>query len=274
MNFIKFLFTKYFLINIAIYVSLVAFGIWGVMASIDDYTLHGKTITVPDFRGYHTTELDQFLADKELTYLIVDSIFEEGALKGSIIDQKPEPGVQVKRGRKIYMTVNANSPKKIAFPSLTDVTLRQANALLETYGIIIDSLKYKPDECVNCVLGALIDIAEVEAGQMLPVGTRIILILGGGLSSEYISVPILINKNLIEIKKILQKLGLNMGAINYEDCETAMDTISSKVYRQLPDYQNQAKTQLGQSITLFFTGNSSRIPETIVDSTNHDIEEQ
>ena len=119
------------------------------MASIDDYTLHGKTITVPDFRGYHTTELDQFLADKELTYLIVDSIFEEGALKGSIIDQKPEPGVQVKRGRKIYMTVNANSPKKIAFPSLTDVTLRQANALLETYGIIIDSLKYKPDECVN-----------------------------------------------------------------------------------------------------------------------------
>ena len=75
-------------------------------------------------------------------------------------------------------------------------------------------------------------------------------------------------------KKILQKLGLNMGAINYEDCETAMDTISSKVYRQLPDYQNQAKTQLGQSITLFFTGNSSRIPETIVDSTNHDIEEQ
>ena len=266
MGIFRFIFSKYFLINVVIYLVLIAIALWGVLYSLDKYTLHGETLTMPDFKGYHTSELNNFLKDKEFRYEIVDSVYDDNAAKGVVIEQNPKPGVQVKRGRKIYFTINANSTKKIKFPNLVDVTLRQANAILETYGIKVDSLKYKPDPCVNCVLQVLMDATSIEPGTMFPVKESVVLVLGGGLSDEYIAVPILINLGLAEAELELKRLGLNLGAYTYEDCETMEDTLGAKVYKQIPDYQKN-KIQLGQSINIFLTGDTTRIPEIVVDST-------
>jgi beta-lactam-binding protein with PASTA domain len=239
------------------------------MIALDDFTLHGKTITVPDFSGYHTSELENYVADKELTYVVMDSIYDLEAEKGVVIDQMPKAGQQVKKGRKVYITINANSPKRISFPDLRDVTLRQASAILETYGIKIDSLKYKPDQCVNCVLGALKDTVPITPGELIPVSEPIILVLGGGLSDEYIEVPVLISLTLDEASSGLAKLGLNLGAVNYEDCENAEDTAKAKIFRQIPAHNEEEKIPLGRTVTLFLTADSTKIPVLEPDSTSN-----
>jgi len=267
MSFIKFIFSKYFFINIAIYLVLIAIALWGVFYGIDKYTLHNQTITMPNLNGFHSTELENFTNDNSLQFVIIDSVYEIGAPKGSVIDQNPKSGVQVKKGRKVYLTINANSPKKIQFPDLQDVTLRQASAVLETFGIKVDSLKYRPDQCVKCVLEVMMDTAKIKPGTMIPVGSSVVLVLGSGLSNEYINVPILINLPLVEAEKKLKDLGLNLGAYNYEDCESAEDTAKAKIFRQFPAHDNEELIQLGQSVLLFLTADSSRIPEIIIDST-------
>lgn len=266
MSFIRFLFSKYFFINIAIYLVLILVSIWGVLNYLDGYTLHNQTITLPDLRGYHTKELDSFLNDKKLHYVVIDSVYELDALPGAVIDQNPLPGAQVKENRKVYVTINANSPKKIQFPDLRDVTLRQATAILETFNIKIDSLKYKPDPCVKCVLDVVQDTTYLEPGDMIKAGSSVVLVLGSGLSDEFIEMPILINMQLSEAQNKLKELGLNLGAFNYEDCLTADDTVKAKVFKQIPAYNTNELIQLGQSVVLFFTSDSTKIPEIISDS--------
>lgn len=271
MAWLRFFFTKYFWINVLIYLILFSISLWGIMVALDDYTLHGKTITVPDFSGYHTTELENFVADKELTYVVMDSIYDLEAEKGVVIDQIPKPGQQVKKGRKVYITINANSPKRIAFPDLRDVTLRQANAILETYGIKVDSLKYKPDQCVNCVLGALKDTSEIKPGDLVAVEESIVLVLGSGLSDEFIDIPILINTSLDESTQKLASLGLNLGAVSYEDCENAEDSATAKVFRQIPAHDADERVPLGRSISLFLTCDTSKIPEIEPDTSQFNL---
>lgn len=266
MSFIKFIFTKYFFINIAIYLVLIVIALWSVFYGLGKYTLHNQTITMPNLTGYHTSELDNFTSDNSLEYIIIDSVFEIGASKGSVIDQNPKPGVQVKLGRKVYVTINANAPKKIQFPDLQDVTLRQASAVLETFGIKVDSLKYRPDQCVKCVLEVLMDTTSIKPGTIVPMGSSVVLVLGSGLSNEYIDVPVLINFSLTAAEKKLKEMGLNLGAFNYEDCESAEDTAKAKVFRQFPPHDADEMIQLCQSILLFLTADSTRIPE-IIDST-------
>src|SRR5690606_38164812 len=150
MTFREYITSKFFLINIAVYLALIVLVFWLIFRSLSTYTLHGETITVPDLTGFNQHELKNFLEDKNLTYFIMDSIFDENAAMGAVIGQNPLPGIQVKKDRKIYLTINAKQPQKVQFPNLKDVTLRQAYAVLETYGINVSDLKYKPDQCVNC----------------------------------------------------------------------------------------------------------------------------
>lgn len=274
MSILKYFFTRFFLINLAIYAVLLVVVLWLIFSSISSYTLHGETITVPDMKGFNKHELANFLSDKNLQYVIMDSVFDETASLGAVIAQNPLPGVQVKKGRKIYLTINAMQPQKVHFPNLRDVTLRQAYAILETYGIEVADLKYKPDQCVNCVLGAMIDSTEINPGTLMQKGTAITLVLGSGLSNEAITVPVLINLSLAQIAEKLKPLGLNLGSINYEDCTTTEDSLSAKVFRQIPDYGVDSRIFLGQSIDVFLTCDSTKIPTIPVDSafsiqTNH-----
>ena len=95
-HFIK---SKTFFLNLAIYVVSLTLLLWIVITSLSSYTSHGETIKVPDFKGVKLSELDKFTSDKNLRYLIIDSIYDAKAPKGSVIKQEPEFNAEVKEGR-------------------------------------------------------------------------------------------------------------------------------------------------------------------------------
>ena len=66
------------------------------LALLDLYTLHGKVTVVPDIVGKSMADAEKMLKKQHLTYEIVDSIYTEDALPGSIQDVQPKAGSKVK----------------------------------------------------------------------------------------------------------------------------------------------------------------------------------
>ena len=148
--------SKVFLINLLLALVFVGAVLGITYSYLDHYTHHGESISVPDLRGLKKDRLDSFVKDKHLHYAIVDSIFELDKPPGTIVDQDPAPDSKVKEDRTIYLTVNASLPPKIKMPDLIDVSYRQAEAILQTFGLKVGTLFYKPDLAKNAVLPTVI----------------------------------------------------------------------------------------------------------------------
>lgn len=156
--------------------TLVALTMFG----LNIYTKHGESVTVPSLRGLQEEEVSAILYKSGLQYEIIDSLFLTGGTPGAVIEQVPEEGANVKKGRTIYITTKAKGVEMVTIPELRDLSRRQAVATLESLGfsnIIID-------EVPSVYTGLVIDITykgePIGANQKLPKGDPITLTVGAG----------------------------------------------------------------------------------------------
>ena len=74
------------LINIAV-ASIVLFVIgYIVLNRLEKYTNHGYYITVPELRGLTPDEAKPFAKEKNLQILVIDSIYDNNAKPGTIVN--------------------------------------------------------------------------------------------------------------------------------------------------------------------------------------------
>ena len=237
MSFRKFLISKAFFINLLVALLLVGGLLWYIFSYLDDYTLHGQTITVPDLSGMTIAELDTFLVEKKLRYVISDSIFDEKARRGVVLEQDPKPEVKVKENRRVYIIVNAMRAPKIKMPNLVDLSLKMAIATLETYGFTVGELEYKPDLARDAVIAQKIDDEEIEPGAMVTKGATINLVMGDGYSDEQVHVPRLIGLSLEEAILLLKTSSLNAGGFTFDESViSTSDTANAIIWKQHPNY--------------------------------------
>jgi len=265
----KFILSKRFVINLAILGLLVIASFIILNNALKDFTLHGESVEVPEFRAYHKSELENLFQELPLSFEIIDSVYDTEFGKGEVVSQIPKTGSKVKEGRKIYLTINSSEVPKIKFPDLKDRTKRQAIAVLETYGIQVGDFIYKPSYCTDCVIDILKDSIPVAPGSLIPKGTKVNLVLGAGESDEFIAVPLLINKSYAEVMMISRKLGIN-SAVIHEEYETEDDSLNAKVFMQIPKYDSTGLLPLGSQIKVFLTSDYNKIPAFAVDSISTD----
>lgn len=254
---LSFLKSKLFLKHFLIALVLVTILFWSVFKSLNIYSHHDERISVPDFTGLKMDEIDAFVKDKNVNYLIIDSIYDAKAARGTVIKQDPEPLVSVKYNRTIYLSVTASLPPQVEMPKLKDRSLRQAVAMLETYGLKLGRTQYVPDQCLNCVLDQLVRGVKIQPGTKLKKGAFIDLVVGKGLSDEELPVPYFIGLTRTEAVGMLAESSLSEGAVTFE---SPADTLTARVYKQSPSYSKSAKVKLGSSIDLFFTNKAEMIP--------------
>ncbi len=132
-----FLKSKRFRIHFILALVILFLILWGSFKFIGVYTHHGETISVADFSGIKTEELDKFIAGKKIKYEIIDSVYDSQIAGGTVIRQDPEKNSAVKENRTIYLTVSSKMPPLVKMPNLVDVSMRQAVAELESYGLKI-----------------------------------------------------------------------------------------------------------------------------------------
>ena len=252
MGFIKFIFSKLFLINLAMVGVLVVPACVGLFYFLDTYTEHDITVETPDFIGLTIGEIEAFADTNHLEFEIVDSLYSDELPKGTVAAQEPVPGYKVKRGRMIYVTINALLPKQVSIPDVRNLSLRQAKAVLESVGLKLGDLEYRPDIAKNAVLGQKIKGKEAKKGEMTFSGTVVDLVLGDGLSNTRVPIPYLLHYTLKEATDRLNLSSLNLATFKI-DTATMTDTALVRVYKQIPAYNEKNLVPMGTSVILYLT---------------------
>ena len=154
------------------------------MQSLAWYTKHNDYIIVPDFRGLDYKALAGNPDYKNYQFSVIDSLFDADKPRGSVLTQDPFPGAKVKKNRMIYMTITSVVPEKTTMPDLRDLTLRQAQTMLESAGLKLGKLIYIRSFDEDAVHNQLFEGKMISAGTMLNKGSVISLTVGMGAKSS------------------------------------------------------------------------------------------
>ncbi|HBH05515.1 MAG TPA: hypothetical protein DDX92_02800 [Flavobacteriales bacterium] len=261
--------TRRLWIHLLIILMFLIVLIFGIKILLDVKTRQNKQVRVPNLIGFHLTEIKGYLADKQVEYIISDSISDPYIERGVVVEQSPDSGMLVKPGRTIYLTINSVIKPQIPVPPLRDLTLRQALAKLKVYGLELDSVIFRPAECSNCVLSARHNDEELNSGSRIEKGAAIVLVVGAGEGSDEMPVPSVLSKSLEEAKLKLMNAGFNVGLIIFEsDIKTGEDSAMSKVYRQIPGSDIDKSYRLGKSVDIYLTLDSNKIEDSLLNDTN------
>ncbi len=221
---------------------------WLILKFINLYTSHGKTYVVEDYTGLKFEEVVSNPSNDVFEFVVIDSIFDNKREKGSVVSQTPLPRSNVKKHRKIYLTIVASQPEVVLCPNLQDLTVRQATTVLETYGIKVGRIEFVPD-IGNTVVRWKQMGKTISPGEKLVKGSRVDLVVGSGDGRGNTYLPNLVGKSRDEARSIITGAGLNVGS---EFFLNKRDTISVRVVRQSPQYSDDYEISLGSIIDLWF----------------------
>lgn len=179
-SFIKHFFGKHPIIaNIICIFAVGMILVLGVLLFLDVWTHHGETSTVPEIKGLSYDSARQILSDADLSIEISDSIYDRTSAPGTVLESWPKTGAVVKRGRQVYVTITAFSPKMITISMpVIGVSSRQAVSYLEALGISSVRLVSVPSQYPDLVENAYSDGKTLSVGATLPVTASVTLEVG------------------------------------------------------------------------------------------------
>ena len=131
MGLLRFIFSKSFLINVALAAVLFVAVILYIHFRLNAFTLHNEEIGVPDFRGYQIDEIGEILERKKLNMEVIDSLYDRSLEAGAITHQDPLPGDMVKEGAVVVdvgITRVPDESKKSGFRLVGDIEFEGASA--------------------------------------------------------------------------------------------------------------------------------------------------
>lgn len=219
---------------------------------LNSYTNNGEYITLNDFYGLPIEQTIDILKDKKLNYTILDSnAYNPDFANHSVIAQDPKPEDQVKEGRMVYLYLSTNQAPMVEIPFLKGKYSQEAGIMkLRNAKFKIGDIFFKPSDTEGDILALMIDSVEIVEGQKAPVGTKIQLVVGGGLGGGKKKVPCLIGKTLTEAEFYLSSEDLNIGHINYGN-RVLTDTSTAVIYKQMPSVEDPY-IRIGTPIDIFF----------------------
>jgi eukaryotic-like serine/threonine-protein kinase len=195
-------------------------------------TKHGEYLTVPAVKGKDTQEAIQLLESKGFDVVIQDSVYTDSISRGTVIKQLPDADATVKINRTVFLTVNRYIPPMVAMPQLEGKSLGFALDLLERNHLQLGDTIYKPDFMKGSVIEQQYNGVKIISGTKLKWGSKIGLIIAGGLNNQQMMVPDLIGLTFAQAKSQLESIGINIaGIISNGEIK---DTSAAFIYKQNP----------------------------------------
>ena len=178
---------------------------------LDIVTRHNRTVEVPDFTNLTVEEAGKVASKGHVGLKVTDSVFIYRLGAGVVYRQNPQAGSIVKRGRKVFLTINSVEPKKVSMPNLVGYSILEAKAELDNRGLVLGRLTYKPDIATNRVLQQRSRGRLVSPGDPIISGSTIDLTLGLGRSESTTRVPVVVGMKYIAAIDALHDRYLNVG---------------------------------------------------------------
>jgi len=157
-----------------------------VLKGLDQYTQHGKAVAVPNVKGLSVERARAFFENKNLNYIVVDSVFIKNATPGTISETTPPKGSMVKEGRTVYLKIVAYLPHLIAIPDVKDSSQRQSLAMLRSLGFENIEIKAVPGFYRDLVMGIESKGVPMIEGQRVPANTPLSLLVSSGSDESLI----------------------------------------------------------------------------------------
>jgi len=180
-NFINFLRSRTFLIQIGLAIVVLIGLIFLCLRWLNGTTKHGEFVIVPDFSKMSVMDMRQAVEDAGLRYEVLDSAnYDPNYPRFSITEQDPSAGSKVKENRKIYFTVNPSGYKKVTIPNIIQVTQRNATSMLRAVGLDVQRVSYIDQLGKDMVYYIKHKGKDIKPGDKLPKTSKIELVCGNG----------------------------------------------------------------------------------------------
>ena len=177
-------------------------------------------IEVPDFVGKTFEEAQQIAEEAGLTIEQGEDVYSPDQEEGYISSQIPTAGSKVSEGKLITVYVSKGKKDGVV-PKLIGMDYTEAEAYLETYGFELGIVKTE----TNTAPENQIIAQSVAEGTSAEKGTKIDVTVSDGKGKEKVSMPNLIGKTPDEASEILEKKGLKVGDVTYEETSTTAQNL-------------------------------------------------
>lgn len=191
-----------------------------------------EPVVVPDLVGKDVLYSLEILSDLGINTRVRGTVYHEQVPKNHVIDQDPEPGASIKRGRDVKIRVS-RGPERIVMPNVTGLSLQQSRILLTENGLCQGSL-------------ATVGSSRRKKGQVLsqhPLPGATVsrddcadLLISGGPRSPSFPMPDFSGQSLEKTLRRLEALQLTVSRIQSTfrpglPLETVVDQAPSSGYR-------------------------------------------
>ncbi len=233
-----------------------------VLIGLRVYTYHGKSFPIPDFKGLKFDRVQEIAESRDLIVYINDSTFIPYLQRGSVIDQYPRPGVNVKKNRTIFLTINAFNQVKVKMPNVVGVSYRQGKTTLESRGLKVGKLIYEPDFAKNNILRQKHMGKVIKPGDMIEKGQYIDLVLGNGLGRSTSFVPELFKLPFNRAVNEINDAYFNVGIVSFDtSVYNYNDSLNALVWKQRPAYSKNSRSVMGSKINIWLTVSPDKFPK-------------
>ena len=177
----KFLYSRIFIKQL--FISVVIFALITLISIIFLFFYTGQTnyIKVPDLYGLNISEVEKIMSEKKLNFEVSDSIFYDPAISpNTVVSQTPIKDKEVKKNRKIYLTINPSDFSNVIFPDLIQLTKRAAISQINALDLDMGSIEYVDNIGKDVVLEVKFNDSIIKSGQLIPKKSKIDLVLGNG----------------------------------------------------------------------------------------------
>ena len=263
----RFITNKPFWVNLLVVAGITLLVLFAFLQLLGSITKHGEYLTVPGVTGKKTSDAIKFLESKGFDVVIQDSVYIDTAKMGTVLKQLPEPNSTVKINRTVLLTVNRVTLPMVDMPALQGKSLNYAIEILKRAHLVLGDTMYKPDFMMGSVLEQQYKGNIINSGTKLTWGSKVDLVIGGGLAEQRILVPSLIGMTYGEAKLLLEQEGISIGALIPD--AGIRDTLAAFVYKQSPprftEDRRPVYIQSGQLMDLWI----SPVQKQQIDSTNN-----
>ena len=177
----KFLYSRIFIKQL--FISVVVFALITLISIIFLFFYTGQTnyIKVPDLYGLNISEVEKIMTKKKLNFEVSDSIFYDPAISpNTVVSQTPIKDKEVKKNRKIYLTINPSDFSNVIFPDIIQLTKRAAISQINALDLDMGSIEYVDNIGKDVVLEVKFNDSIIKSGQLIPKKSKIDLVLGNG----------------------------------------------------------------------------------------------
>ena len=229
----KFITDRPFWVNLLAAIVIALLFLFLFLKTLGWITKHGSYLKVPVVTGMKTNEAIKLLEQQGFDVYIQDSVFTDTAARGIVLKQLPDPNALVKINRTVFITVNRFVPPMIEMPRLEGQKLSFALTMLERNHLKLGDTIYKPDFMMGSVLEQQYNGIRIAEKTKIQWGSKITLVIGGGLQNKEMAVPSLIGMTFAQAKAYLAESGIGLGAVIPDGRLT--DTASAFVFQQRPE---------------------------------------